>query len=82
MDWMKMWIDDKQGMISTMMRNLAADLDAGYTYFGQCVQKQKYDIEEYQKQYEKELMALADMDEKKANRWCYFDLLRRGVITR
>lgn len=82
MDWLKIWMDDKQSMIETMARNMAADIAAGYSYFGNCIQKQKEQLEEYRADYEGQLMAFADMEDGKVSRWCYYDLLRRGAITR
>lgn len=81
MDWFKLWYEDKQGMIETMVRNMAADLDAGYDYFGKCICKQRQDIEDYKAEFDRQLMQFADFDEGKRNRWCYYDLLRRGAIS-
>ena len=38
--WFPIWKQDKENILATMHRNLAADLDAGYSYTGQSVQKQ------------------------------------------
>ena len=80
--WFEMWLDDKEAMICTMARNMSADLDAGYNYFGESIRKQREQIDAYKKEYDEQLMAFADMDDAKRDRWCYYDLLRRGVITR
>lgn len=80
--WFSIWMDDRHGMIETMAKNMGADLAAGYSYFGESIQKQQRGIEEYRDDYERQLMAFADMTNAQINRWCYFDLLRRGAITR
>lgn len=82
MSWFEIWYDDKQGMIETMARNIAADISAGYSYLGNCIQKQKQELDDYKAEFEEQLMSFADMEDGKRNRWCYYDLLRRGAITR
>lgn len=51
-DWFDLWFEDKQAMMGTMMRNMAADLAAGYNYFGASIAKQRGEIERYKAQYE------------------------------
>lgn len=80
--WFSLWLSDKQSIVETMARNMAADIAAGYSYFGNSIQKQKQDLEAYQKEYEDQMMAFSDMTDTQVERWCYFDLLRRGAITR
>ena len=36
-DWFDLWFEDKQAMMGTMMRNMAADLAAGYNYLVQAL---------------------------------------------
>lgn len=79
-DWFEMWAADKEAMINTMIRNMTADLDAGYNYFGECIKRQRREIEEYRDQFEREMDAFKEMDEKKVQRWCYYDMRKRGVI--
>ncbi len=81
-DWLKIWMDDRQGLMDTMARNMASDLAAGYDYFGRCIQKQIADLNAYRAEYDAELMRFAGMTDGEVARWCYFDLLRRGAITR
>ena len=81
-NWFEIWVDDKENIVDTMVRNMRADLDAGYDYFGDCIRKQREAIDAYKKAFDDQLMAFADMDDAKRNRWCYYDLLRRGAITR
>ncbi len=81
MDWFEIWYKDKQGIIDTMVKNMAADLKAGHDYFGKGIKGKMEEIEAYKTKFDEELMSFADMDDKKRNRWCYYDLLRRGAIT-
>ena len=82
MNWFSIWMDDKESVLETMVRNMAADLAAGYNYFGESIKRQREAIDAYKAEFERQLMAFADMDDGKRNRWCYYDLLRRGAITR
>lgn len=79
-DWFDLWFDDKQGMINTMARNMAADLAAGYSYLGNSIQKQLKEIEAYKAKFEAEMSSFAAMDEKTVNRWCFYDMKKRGAI--
>lgn len=78
--WQTMWIDDKKSMISVMYGNLHADLDAGYDPVGNSIKRQLETICDYVARYEHELMQLASMTDAQAERWCKFDLIRRGAI--
>lgn len=80
MDWFKMWHDDKEAMIATMARNIAADIEAGYDYFGNSIQRQLKDIEEYRASFMADLDKIAEMDHTKINHWCYIQLLKHGAI--
>ena len=79
-DWFEMWYADKKSMLDTMVRNMQADLNAGYDYFGQSIKKQRMAIDTYERLFNQELDMFADMDEKQVNRWCYYDMVKRGVI--
>ena len=79
-NWFNIWYDDKQAMISTMMRNMNADLEAGYSPMGHSIQKQLVEIRQYAEQFDLEMQGFRTMDEAKIQHWCYYDLKRRGVI--
>ena len=79
-DWYDLWEGDKKFMLETMVKNMASDLEAGYDYFGAAIQRQQKMISEYKEQFDNELMGFAWMDEKEVNRWCFYDMKRRGVI--
>lgn len=80
-DWFELWYTDKQAMLETMIRVMVSDLNAGYNYFGECITKQREYIDKFKKEFEDQLMAFHEMDEGKRNRWCYYDLLRKGAIS-
>ncbi len=79
-NWFEIWFEDKKSMISTMMKNMAADIDAGYDPMGYSIRKQIVDIEEYQMKFDREMQNFRTMDEGKIQHWCYYDMKRRGVI--
>ena len=79
-NWTELWIADKKSVISTMYGNLAADLACGYNPLGACVQRQKLEILSYEKDYADTLEKFKTMTDGQIAHWCYYDLLKRGVI--
>lgn len=79
-DWFNLWFADKTAMVGTMVKNMAADLDAGYDYFGNSIRSQREAIEAYQAQFDAEMDMFKGMEEKEVNRWCFYDMKKRGVI--
>lgn len=80
-EWSEMWIADKKAVLDTMVRNMKADLDAGYDFFGKTIQRQMKEINDYKEQMETEMDMFGQMeDEKKVARWCFWDMKKRGVI--
>lgn len=79
-DWFDVWFEDRESILSTMVRNMTSDLNAGYDYFGQSITKQKQEIAEYKAQTDKTLDMFKDMDEKAVNRWCFYELKKHGAI--
>lgn len=80
-DWFELWFSDKQSMLDTMAKNMAADLEAGYNYFGKCITEQREMIDQYKTQFDAEMDSFKTMDDKQVNRWCYYDMKKRGVIS-
>jgi len=80
-DWFEMWFEDKQNILNTMVHNMASDLEAGYDYFGNCIQNQKKMIDEYKAQFDAEMDSFYEMDDAKVQRWCYYNMKKRGVIS-
>ena len=79
-DWFELFCADKQNILNTMARNMAADLEAGYDYFGKSIQQQIKDIEEYKKAFDAELDKIAEMEPSRVNHYCYVKLKRSGAI--
>lgn len=79
-DFVALWIDDKQSIIETMLKNMNADINAGYDPHGANIEKQRAAIREYVAAYNAELMKIADKTPQAAARFCKFDLIRRGAI--
>ena len=79
-DWFDVWFEDRESILSTMIRNMTSDLNAGYDYFGQSITRQKQEIAEYKAQTDKTLDMFKDMDEKEVNRWCFYELKKHGAI--
>jgi len=79
-NWFEIWFQDKESMLETMVRNMTADLDAGYNYFGNCIKQQRKTIDEYRNQFNRQMDEFKLMDDAKVNRWCYYDMKKRGVI--
>lgn len=79
--WFKAWYSDKQMILSAMYENLSADLAAGYDPFGDSITSQRKHIDVYIKELDADMKKLQDKDTKqKVERWCYYDLKRRGAI--
>lgn len=80
MKWFEIWYEDKQCILSTMISNMQADLNAGYDPLGNSIQNQLSEIESYRASIDSKLKEFVTMEEKTVNRWCYYDLKRRGAI--
>lgn len=81
MKWFELWFADKESILETMIRNMTADLDCGYDYFGACIRNQREEIAAYKEKFDLEVDHLKEMeDEKRVERWCYLDLRKRGAI--
>lgn len=79
-DWFELWFSDKQSMVNTMVRNMQDDLNAGYDYFGNSIRKQMKEIDEYKAEFDKQMDEFKTMDENAVNRWCFYDMKKRGAI--
>lgn len=80
-DWMKIWIEDKQSIIDTMIRNMKSDLEAGYDPYGKSITQQRKDIQTYTRKFSDDMEKLSEMDPNKVQHWCYIQLLKAGAIT-
>lgn len=79
-NWLELWQDDKRVILSCMVANMHSDLKAGYNFFGNSIQKQLKEINEYQARYDREMDSFKTMEDHDVNRWCYYDLVKRGAI--
>lgn len=79
-DWFSLWLEDKQSILDTMIRNLQADLSAGYYYNGNSATLQRENIKAYQAQMNEEMKSFRTMTDSQVNHWCFYDMKRRGVI--
>ena len=80
-DWFPLWHEDKQSILETMVRNLQADLNAGYDYLGSPATSQRQNIEAYKAQMDEEMKAFRTMTDSQVSHWCFYDMKRRGAIT-
>ena len=78
--WFDIWFEDKQGILQVMRENMAADLNAGYDPDGKSIREQIEEYKQYKEQFEAKLDEFAGMDDKRVDRWCYYDLKKRGAI--
>ncbi len=79
-DYFKIWLDDKKALLNTMIKNMISDLEAGCDYFGENIKKQREAIRIYKHQIDTQLMIMTEFSDEKINKWCYMDLIRKGVI--
>ncbi len=70
-DWFGIWFEDKKSIINTMIKNMAADLDAGYNYFGTCIRKQQENIETYKAKFDEEMVFSSSFLSKDYTRFRY-----------
>ena len=79
-DWFDLWYEDRTSVLDTMARNMGSDLSNGYDYFGPSIMRQKHEIASYKEETDRTLDMFKAMDEKAVNRWCFYDLKKRGAI--
>lgn len=79
-DWYDLWYSDVHCMLDVMHSNMIADIEAGYSTTGECIKKQQRDYDNYKENIDVKLMMFAAMSDEEVNRWCFFDLLKRGAI--
>lgn len=79
-EWFNIWMEDKESMISIMIDNMISDIDAGYDPDGHSIRRQVVDIEEYQIEYDHQMNRFKYMEDNAVDRWCFYDLKKRGAI--
>ncbi len=79
--WFDIWFDDRTSVLETMIRNMAADLKAGFNFHGPTIQRQIREIDEFKARFDSDMEHIKYLDdEKKVSRFCYYDLKKRGAI--
>lgn len=79
-DWFDVWQDDKESILYCMIKNMASDLNVGYDYFGKSISEQRKAIEDYKRNIDETYDLFKTMEESAVNRWCFYDLKKRGAI--
>lgn len=79
--YFRIWFEDRQSILETMKRNMLADLEAGYDPEGRSIRKQKVNIEKFEIEFEERIDQFKNMEDGKVERWCYYDLIKRGAIS-
>lgn len=79
-EWFDIWFEDRKCILDIMIRNMLSDLDNGYDYYGKSIREQREMIDAYKAETDRALDMFKDMDENQVDRWCFYDLKKRGVI--
>lgn len=76
-----LWRDDRAAILATMAHNLAADLAAGYDYFGASITRQRAEMADYAAQTRAKSDVLKPLDDRARERLCKKWLLSSGAIS-
>ena len=79
-DYFKLWYEDKRSILETMNRNMYADIDVGYDPNGENIKGQLKAIDDYSIDINRHLLQFSSMNDKEVQRWCKYDMIRRGAI--
>ena len=79
-DWFDLWLEDRNSILACMVSNMASDLAAGYDYYGKSISEQRAEIDAYKAETDRKLGSFAFLTEKEVNRYCFYDMKRRGAI--
>lgn len=80
-DWFTVWEQDKNAILATMQENMASDLAAGYNPRGLAITQQRETIAQYMREIADCYDLFKTMEDAAVNRWCFYDLKKRGAIT-
>lgn len=81
-DYIEIWMDDYEWIIDCMVRNMQSDLACGYNPHGKSILEQISMISETKKRRDDGIEKIAQFEsDRRAQRWCYMDLKRRGAIS-
>ena len=79
-NWFEMYCDDCDCIIRIMYKNMNSDLECGYDPLGKSITEQREMIDDYIKKYHDNLDMFKTMPEADVNRWCYYELKKKGAI--
>lgn len=79
-NWFDMWLSDRKAILQVMIENMRSDLEAGYDSNGISIKRQQVAIYDYSRETDRQLDAFKFMDEEKINHWCFYNMIKRGVI--
>lgn len=79
-DWFDIWFMDKNNMINVMTRNMVADIEAGYNPEGATIRREREERDAYKAAFDAQMDTFKTMTENDVNRWCFYDMKKRGVI--
>ena len=79
-DWFDLWFTDKTNMVNIMNRNMVADIEAGYDPMGSTIRREREEIASYKAMFDADMDAFKVLSDKEVNRWCFYDMKKRGVI--
>lgn len=79
-DYISMFFEDIESLIIAGHRILCADLDAGYSLDSKAIKFEKEFIADCEKRRADAAERFKTMTDDEANRWAYYDLLKRGAI--
>ena len=78
-DYLEIYTADRDSMLYTMVKNMQADLEAGYDYFGQSITRQRAQIDDFKRRFDSVLDMFKGMTEENVNRWCFYELKKLGA---
>lgn len=79
-DWFELWFHDKRSIEEIMIRNMIADIEAGYDPTGNIIKRERDEIQQYRKEVDDQIERFKEMEDAAVNRWCYYDMKKRGAI--
>ena len=80
-DWLEMYVADRESMLDTMIRNMQADLNAGYNYFGKSIVSQRGQIDRFKEKFDTVLDMFKSMSDDAVQHWCFYELKKLGAIS-
>lgn len=80
-DWLEMYVADRESMLETMVRNMSSDLNAGYDYFGNSITSQRREIDRFKKSFDDVLDMFKGMTDDAVQHWCFYELKKLGAIS-